>query len=63
VHGLFDDPYRRRGILRQIAEQKGIALDLGPLPPTRDQVFDALAEHVSRHCDVTAMFRLAGIEC
>jgi adenosylcobyric acid synthase len=63
VHGLFDDPDRRRGILRQIAEQKGIALDLGPLPPTRDHIFDALAEHVSRHCDVTAMFRLAGIEC
>ena len=63
VHGLFDDPDRRREILRQLAERKGIALDLGPLPPTRDQIFDALAEHVSRHCDVTAMFRLAGIEC
>jgi len=33
------------------------------LPPTRDDVFDALAEHVSKHCDVAAIFRLAGMEC
>ena len=63
IHGLFEEPTVRRRFLEQLAEWKGVELALGPLPPTRDDVFDALAEHVSRHCDVRAIFRLAGLEC
>jgi adenosylcobyric acid synthase len=63
VHGLFDEPGIRRAILARLAAWKGVELALGPMPPTRDEVFDALAEHVSRHCDVAEMFRLAGLEC
>jgi adenosylcobyric acid synthase len=63
VHGLFDEPGVRRRFLEQLAQWKGVELQLGPLPPTRDQVFDALAAHVSRHCDVPAIFKLAGMTC
>jgi len=63
VHGLFEEPGVRRRFLEQLAQWKGAELQLGPLPPTRDDVFDALAEHVSKHCDVAAIFRLAGMEC
>jgi adenosylcobyric acid synthase len=63
VHGLFDESGARRAMLRQLAAQKGVDLALGPLPPSRDDVFDALAEHVSRHCDIKAMFKLAGLAC
>jgi adenosylcobyric acid synthase len=63
VHGWFDDPTVRRPMLCELAERKGVRLELGPLPPTRDQAFDALAEHVSRHCDVPAIFGLVGLEC
>jgi adenosylcobyric acid synthase len=63
VHGLFEDPDARRGLLRQLAASKGVELTLGPLPPTKDEMFDAWAGHVSRHCDVPAMLRFAGLEC
>jgi adenosylcobyric acid synthase len=63
VHGLFEDPLVRRAMLQQLAASKGVELALGPLPPTRDDVFDALAEHVAKHCDVNAMFKLAGLAC
>jgi adenosylcobyric acid synthase len=63
VHGLFDEPGVRRRFLEQLATWKGVKLHLGPLPTTRDQAFDALAEHVSRHCDVPAIFRLVGMAC
>ncbi|HZS57875.1 MAG TPA: cobyric acid synthase [Gemmatimonadaceae bacterium] len=63
VHGLFDDPVHRRAMLRELAARKGVELDLGPLPPTKDAAFDALADHVSRHCDVPAIFRLVGLAC
>jgi adenosylcobyric acid synthase len=63
VHGLFDEPGVRRAILARLAAWKDVDLALGPLPPTRDAMFDALAEHVSRHCDVAAILRLAGLDC
>lgn len=63
VHGYFDDPGVRRGFLARLAAQKGVELALGPLPPSRDEIFDAVADHVARHCDVRAIFRLAGLEC
>jgi adenosylcobyric acid synthase len=63
MHGLFEEPRVRRAILARLAAWKGVDLALGPLPPTRDAVFDAWAEHVARHCDVAAMFRLAGLTC
>lgn len=63
VHGLFDEASTRRRMLRQLAANKGIEIDLGPLPRTKDDMFDALAEHISRYCDVPAILRLAGLEC
>jgi adenosylcobyric acid synthase len=63
VHGLFEEPGVRRALLAQLAEWKGVDLAFGPLPPTRDEVLNAVADHVARHCDVRAIFRLAGLEC
>ena len=63
VHGFFDDPGERRCLLEQLAANKGVELSLGPLPPTKDEIFDAWAEHVSRHCDVDAIFGLVGMTC
>ena len=63
VHGLFDDPRERRRLLDQLAASKCVELSLGPPPPTKDDMFDAWAEHVARHCDVEAIFGLVGMTC
>jgi adenosylcobyric acid synthase len=55
LHGFFGNESARSGLLRWLAERKG--LDWGPAGKeesrSEDQVFDRLAEALSRHADLS----------
>jgi adenosylcobyric acid synthase len=63
VHGLFEEPAFRRAVLSALAARKNRTIPFGPLPPTRDAAFDALADLVSTHLDLDAIRRMAGLSC
>ncbi|RKX99453.1 cobyric acid synthase, partial [Candidatus Poribacteria bacterium] len=64
LHGIFDDPVFRRGVLNFVRKRKG----LKPIEPKgidprveRAREYDRLAEIVRRSVDIEAIYRLMGL--
>ena len=60
LHGLFHNHDFRRTLLLHLAAAKGIALPAGAVLDMEKE-YDRLADLVSRHLDMDAVHRIAGL--
>ena len=62
VHGIFDNDHFRRAFLHDLQRRSGRTNTLSAAPFSfrrwKEEQFDRLAEHVRKHCDVEAIYRL-----
>ena len=65
VHGIFDNDHFRRAFLHDLQRRSGRTNTLSAAPFSfrrwKEEQFDRLAEHVRKHCDVEAIYRLMGL--
>ena len=62
VHGLFDRPGFRRGLLRWLAERKNVPLQSAAEPVDKDREYDRLAAVVRSSLDMRLVYSLIGAE-
>jgi adenosylcobyric acid synthase len=61
VHGLFLNDGLRRGLLRRIAERKGVSLPEGEGAFDQGAEYDKLAAHFRGSLDMGAVYRAMGL--
>jgi len=61
IHGLFEDPELRAGLLGRLRARRGLAAPEPSAVPTRDQAYDRLARSVVGHLDWALLCRIAGV--